>query len=243
MMAAMNNLDIITPDWPAPASVKAFTTTRSGGVSQGPYHSFNLAQHVGDNPAHVQHNRATLQHELALPQAPLWLQQTHSPNLIDAQHWYPDVCADGCFSRQVQQVCVVMTADCLPILIYDPATEQIGAIHAGWRGLANGIIAELAKHFSRHSYLWLGPAIGPQHFEVQDDMMRQFPDDRPAFTPGNTNHFLADIYQLAFRQLERAGFCEIYGGHYCTYAQAETFFSYRRDGVTGRMANLIWKST
>lgn len=237
----------ISVNWPAPDSVRAIITTRNGGQSLTPYASFNLAEHVGDNPISVQKNRQALVRSAQLPAEPLWLRQTHSTRVIDASQWQADVEADAIICDAPNQVCVVMTADCLPILITDKSGSQIAAVHAGWRGLLDGIIENtLAKFNAPASELmaWLGAAIGPEAFEVGPEVKEAFVaiDSRAesAFVPSHSDRFLADIYQLARQRLSAQGVSAIYGGDYCTYTEKERFFSYRRDGITGRMATLIW---
>lgn len=237
----------ISVNWPAPDSVRAIITTRNGGQSLTPYASFNLAEHVGDNPISVQKNRQALVRSAQLPAEPLWLKQTHSTRVIDASQWQADVEADAIICDVPNLVCVVMTADCLPVLITDKSGSQIAAVHAGWRGLLHGIIENtLAKFNAPASELivWLGAAIGPEAFEVGPEVKEAFVAidslAESAFVPSHSDRFLADIYQLARQRLSAQGVSAIYGGDYCTYTEKERFFSYRRDGITGRMATLIW---
>lgn len=238
---------LITPDWPAPTHINAFSTTRHGGVSQPPFDSLNLGDHVNDNPAHVLQNRTILMDVMALPSPPLWLSQTHSTEVIEADNWHDTIEADGCISHHMHQVCTVLTADCLPVLMCDKSGQQVAAVHAGWRGLAHGILAQAVQQFTCPAtdiLVWLGPAIGPQHFEVGHDVYHafvdRFPDAKRAFITTDTTHFLADLYLLARQSLSRLGINEIYGGHHCTVSEPSQFYSYRRDGKTGRMASLIW---
>lgn len=244
-----NNLGMIAADWPAPAMIRAFTTTRNGGVSKNNFASLNLATHVQDNPQHVLHNRQTLQDYLSLQDAsPFWLNQYHSNIVVEAQQQaITALPADASFSRQANTICCVMTADCLPILITNQQGNEIAAIHAGWRGLANGIIAKTLEqlHSPKSELLvWLGPAIGAGVFDVGDDVYEAFTKKSSANQAGfvkiNANKWLMNCYQLARLQLNQAGVRQIYGGKYCTYTDASRFFSYRRDGVTGRMASLIY---
>lgn len=236
----------IRPDWPAPARVRALSTTRSGGVSVSPYGSLNLGVHVGDVPASVAANRAALRD--VLPGEPCWLNQVHGTRVVDAAHpdGVPD--ADAVVSRSAGAVCVVMTADCLPVLLCDRAGSVVGAAHAGWRGLQGGVIEATvaAMQVSPSEVIaWLGPAIGPTAFEVGDEVRAAFVGDaavaaaafQPSATPGK---WLADIYLLARQRLQVLGVNSISGGDLCTVTDRERFFSYRRDGVTGRMASLIW---
>lgn len=238
---------LITPDWPAPAHIKSFTTTRQGGVSNGPYSSLNLGDHVDDDPALVIENRQRLAQLAQLPAAPLWLSQTHSTEVINSTHWQKGCRADGIISHQPNHVCAVLTADCLPLLVCDQQGQQVAAIHAGWRGLLNGIIENAIMAFNtppENLYVWLGPAIGPAQFEVGEEVRAAFvgvhPEAIEAFTASRPRHFLADIYQLARQRLSRMGVDAVFGGDLCTVSDATRFYSYRRDPITGRMASLIW---
>lgn len=240
--------ELIVSDWPVPAGIHALTTTRLGGVSQPPFDSLNLGDHVGDDPQAVSHNRKRLLQLAALPTAPLWLNQTHSTQVIDAAHWTTGIEGDAMISERAGQVCAILTADCLPICLCDSKGQQIAAIHAGWRGLAAGIIERTFTQMTaapNEILAWLGPAIGPQAFEVGHDVYRAFteqdPDSEMAFEKQDANHFLADIYQLARLKLQRQGVNAIYGGQHCTVSDPAHFYSYRRDGKTGRMATLIWR--
>lgn len=236
----------IHPDWPAPARVHTLSSTRSGGSSPAPYDSLNLGSHVGDLPARVVANRAVLRAEL--PDEPCWLNQVHGINVIDIAECVGVPDADAAVSRVPGKVCAVMTADCLPVLLCDRAGTVVGAAHAGWRGLVNGVIeATVTKMAVAPSEVlaWLGPAIGPQAFEVGDEVRATFvavdpaadAAFRPAAQPGK---WLADIYLLARQRLARLGVHAVHGGDACTVTEKERFFSYRRDGTTGRMASLIW---
>jgi len=241
-------LDLILPDWTAPKNVRAATTTRRGGFSQFPYDSFNLADHVGDVAEMVAKNRALLQAELALPSAPIWLQQVHGIQAISAIMANQNCCADAVYTDQVGQVCVVMTADCLPVLFCDKAGTRVAAAHAGWRGLAAGVLEHTVKTLApsppQEIVAWLGPAIGAQAFEVGEEVREMFvahsPQAAQAFTATRPQHWLADLYLLARQQLQHLGVQEIFGGNHCTYTDSDRFYSYRRDRTTGRMATLIW---
>ncbi len=235
----------IIPDWPAPERVRSVITTRTGGHSLPPYSSLNLADHVDDDPETVAVNRAILFERLALPSEPLWLEQVHGCNVVTAGA--AGCSADASTSDIPGQVCVVMTADCLPLLICNRSGTRVAAVHAGWRGLAAGVIEAALQHFAQESdelLAWLGPAIGPDRFEVGDEVREQFiavsAADERAFVAAAPGKWLADIYQLARNRLRAAGVGYIGGGGYCTVTDAERFFSYRRDGITGRMASLIW---
>lgn len=236
----------VVPDWPAPASVHALATTRQGGVSAAPYASLNLGDHVGDDPGAVAANRRILR--AGLPAEPLWLKQVHGKGIADADHAVGVPEADGSVARKPAIVCAVLTADCLPVLLCDRAGTVVAAAHAGWRGLADGVVEAAVKSMAVEAgeiLAWLGPAIGPQAFEVGGEVRQIFMEYDPAaamaFIPSaHAGKWLADIYQLARQRLARIGVGQVYGGEYCTHAEAERFFSYRRDGVTGRMASLVW---
>ena len=237
----------IVPEWPAPAHVKAISTTRVGGTSVAPYQSFNLGLHVGDDPQSVCHHRDSLQQQLRLSSSPAWLNQVHSTRVLTlTKPLLEAVDADGSYTQQPGIACTVMTADCLPVLLCDKAGTQVAAVHAGWRGLVDGIIEQALALFDAPSgeiLAWLGPAIGPQQFEVGEEVRQQFmavlPEAECAFT-AHGEKWLADIYQLAHQRLCHSGITHIYGGEHCTVTESETFFSYRRDGITGRQASLIW---
>jgi YfiH family protein len=242
---------IIQPNWPVPAYVKAAITTRQGGVSHGCYQSFNLAGHVGDQPQQVEQNRQLLRQQLQLPNPPQWLNQVHGTTLVKAHADGQVRTADACFTEQAGVVCAVLTADCLPLLLFDRQQNKknkIAAVHAGWRGLAADILANTLAQggFSpEHTLVWLGPAIGPQHYQVDNPVRQCFIQQNhllaAAFQaqPDKPGHWLADLYQIATIQLNQLGVRQIYGGGYCTYSDPR-FYSYRREGMTGRMASLIW---
>lgn len=242
-------IDCITPDWPAPANITALTTTRSGGTSVPPFHSFNLAAHVGDDQQAVMNNRQLLRQHFALPSEPFWLNQVHANTMarFALQGRIPE--ADGSYTDNVGEVCAVLTADCLPVLFCDRTGSQVAAAHAGWRGLHNGILEQAVAVFRsapRDIMAWLGPAIGPETFEVGTEVYQAFteqsPDSIAAFTRVSTQHWLADIYQLARLRLQACGVEAIFGGGFCTYQDEQRFYSYRRNSQTGRMASLIWIS-
>ena len=242
----------IVPDWPAPAGVRALLTTRAGGVSRAPYASLNLGDHVGDDPAAVASNRLRLRQTLVGAGDPVWLEQVHGTRVIDACRvragGAPEQ-ADAAFARQPGVCCVVMTADCLPVLFCDATGVVVAAAHAGWRGLCAGVLEQTvaAMAVPAHSLLaYLGPAIGPQAFVVGDDVRSAFvardAAAAAAFSPQATGKWLADIYLLARLRLAACGVGRVYGGTWCTVGDVDRFFSYRRDGRTGRMASLIWRS-
>lgn len=237
----------IKPDWPLPAHVHAAVTLRNGGVSIGSYASLNPASHVSDQPAHVQANRDIIKQMLQLPAEPVWLQQAHGVQVVKADQVQGLLEADASFSDQTGTVCAVLTADCLPVLFCGDDGAVIAAAHAGWRGLQAGVIEQtLLAMRCRDVSIWLGPAIGPDNFEVGDDVRDAFIADnsktQAAFKTHGPGKWLADIYQLAKLQLSELGIEQIYGGGYCTVADEQRFYSYRRDGAaTGRMASLIWR--
>jgi hypothetical protein len=238
----------LSADWPAPEHVHAGTTLRHGGHSQGAYGAFNLAMHVGDSEQLVLANRQQLKAALNLSTEPAWLQQTHSKIVMRAEQVVDHVPeADASFTTQAGMTCVVMTADCLPLLVTDRQGSCVAAIHAGWRGLVNGIIEQTLSAMpveNNQLLVWLGPAIGPQAYEVGDDVRQMFirhnKQAHQAFKQVDESHWLMDIYQLARQVLNRLNVEHIYGGEYCTFSETEKFYSYRRDKQTGRMASLIW---
>ncbi len=235
----------IEADWPAPEGVRAVTTLRAGGCSRGAYASCNLALHVGDNPRYVTANRRLLRERLALPSDPIWLRQVHGARAVRAEAGRL-AAADASYTRRAGVVCAVLTADCLPILLCDRSGSCLAAVHAGWRGLVAGVVEATIKAMQADSLIaWLGPAIGPEAFEVGEDVrqafLRKAAEFAAAFRSKDAGKWLADLPALARFILHRAGVEDIYGGGLCTYAAPERFFSYRRDGVTGRMATLIWR--
>lgn len=242
-----SDLRLILPDWPAPKNVKALSTTRHGGVSEGPYASLNLASHVGDAPEAVADNRAILGRQL--PMEPLWLTQVHGTTVVNAACTCPYAEADAAISRLGYRLCTVMTADCLPVLLCDTAGTVVGAAHAGWRGLAGGVLEATVGAMGVEGpqlLAWLGPAIGPDFFEVGPEVVDAFvardPAAQSAFRPhpAADGKWLGDLYALARLRLATLGVSRVYGGGRCTYREETDFFSYRRDGRTGRMATMIW---
>ncbi len=236
----------LEPDWPAPANVHAATTLRWGGVSQGVYSSLNPATHVGDDPYHVQQNRELITRRLALPAEPLWLEQVHGNNVVEANGVHHSLTADASFSHQARTVCAVLTADCLPVLFCTEDGQFVAAAHAGWRGLLAGILSNtLSAMPTKNVLVWLGPAIGPNCFEVGPEVRAAFMQKNARFAAAFTAHgptqYLANIYQLTRIELMSVGVTKLYGGTFCTVTDQERFFSYRRDRQTGRMATLIWR--
>lgn len=247
---------MIIPHWPdLPANVNALATTRTGGVSLAPYDDgqggggLNLGLHVGDDPVLVMQNRARV--EGRLQGQPAWLAQVHGVTVVDADTVGPETpIADASFAARAGAVCAIMTADCLPVLFADMAGKVVGGAHAGWRGLAAGVLGETVKAMraagAGEITAWLGPAIGPTAFEVGEDVRGVFVDTVPgaqaAFVayPGRAGKYLADMNALAKLMLAADGVTRVWGGEHCTVTEAERFYSYRRDGVTGRQASLIW---
>lgn len=270
--------NIILPQWDAPDNIKSLQTTRCGGCSKAPFESFNLGEHVDDNIHDVKKNRQKLAERL--PSEPVWLNQIHSNTVVDAGSTVTGIDADGSYTIRSNVVSVIMTADCLPVLICNRQGNAVAAIHAGWRGLVNGILEQGVKKLlsagrcqPEDLLVWLGPAIGPDMFEVGDEVRQAFLDKAPDKSPGKTEtakcfipsklhlfenktsplkislssktpslkrKWLADIYQLARIRLLHVGVENFSGGTYCTYKESDQFYSYRRDGKTGRMASLIW---
>ncbi len=236
----------ITPDWPAPARVRAASSLRAGGVSSGGYASLNLATHVGDDPLAVRENRDRLARALHLPSEPGWMNQTHGLRVIDLDA-DPGRDGDAALSRRPGTVAVVMTADCLPVLFCNDTASVVAAAHAGWRGLAGGILEQAVQGMAvpaESVMAWLGPAIGPQRFEVGEEVRAAFDDGLPeteqAFVAVRPGHWLCDLYRLARLRLRRAGVERVYGGGRCTFSEDGDFFSYRREPRCGRQASLIW---
>lgn len=238
---------LLIPDWPAPENVRAVVSTRHGGCSEGRYASLNLGDHVADNPIAVSENRKRYQQQAQMPSAPLWLQQVHGTKVLQLDSGsLADSQADGSVTSVAGVVCTVMTADCLPLLLCDTAGNRVAAVHAGWRGLCDGIIECAVAQFAVAGQVlaYLGPAISQSAFEVGPEVRAAFiskaAEAEQAFAAGATGKWQADLYLLARQRLQAAGVFQVYGGDFCTYAQPELFFSYRRDGQTGRMAASIW---
>ena len=245
----------LVPDWPAPERVSAVVTTRGGGHSSGSYDSNNLALHVGDKVNSVNSNRDQLALAMKWSGPAQWLEQVHGTKVVESQADQRVRTADACWTQQSGLPCVVMTADCLPILLCNKQGTQVAAVHAGWRSLARGIVRDTVATFDSSGgepLAYLGPAIGPDHFEVGIDVLESFfdgaqsPDHISAISecfvpsPSSPLKYLANLYDLARAELQQQGIDNIYGGEFCTYRQADLFYSYRRDGVTGRMATAIW---
>jgi YfiH family protein len=238
----------LVPDWPAPAHLRVLSTLRGGGVSEGPYASLNLAGHVGDRTEAVAANRLLLREAARLPAEPLWLEQVHGTTVT--LHEGADVTpprADAAVAFEPGHVCAVMTADCLPVVFADRAGTRVGVAHAGWRGLVGGVLQATISSLGippADLHAWLGPAIGPAAFEigpeVREACLAKVEGSVACLTPNDRGRYLADIYGLARLVLGAAGVTSVHGGGWCTHGDAQRFFSYRRDGVTGRMATLAW---
>jgi YfiH family protein len=237
----------LTPDWPAPAMVGAISTLRHGaGLSAAPFDSFNLGTRCGDDPQAVAANREELVRHFALPSAPRWLRQVHAAHVaVEPSNDEPD--ADAAITATPGAVLAILSADCLPVLFCADDGSEVGAAHAGWRGLASGVLeATVAalRASPRQLLAWLGPAAGPQAYEVGDEVRAAFVDvdarTASAFVPTRPGHWLCDLHALARQRLAHAGVSRVYGGRWCTISDPQRFFSHRRDGRSGRMASLIW---
>ncbi|HEU4516841.1 MAG TPA: peptidoglycan editing factor PgeF [Steroidobacteraceae bacterium] len=242
----MADLEFLLPGWDAPARVRAVMTTRTGGASTAPYDSFNLATHVGDQVEAVAENRRRLREALSLPSEPAWLEQVHG-NAVAVLPEHPGGPADAAVTFTRGPVCAVLVADCLPVFLASRGGDRVGIAHAGWRGLAAGVVEATvaALDCQPHELVaWLGPSIGPSAFEVGEEVREAFlagdAGAAGAFRRGRAGRWLADLPALARRRLADAGIESIGGGDFCTVADATRFFSYRRDGATGRMAALAW---
>ncbi|VUS36789.1 purine nucleoside phosphorylase YfiH [Klebsiella huaxiensis] len=238
---------LIVPQWAAPEGVVACSSTRIGGVSQYPYYSLNLGAHCGDNLQHVEENRRRMFAAGGLPSYPVWLEQVHGTAVLKLDGGpYESKRADASYCNVPGTVCAVMTADCLPVLFCNRAGTEVAAAHAGWRGLCEGVLEETVSCFADRAeniMAWLGPAIGPEAFEVGAEVREAFMEKdvqaESAFRPTGEK-YLANIYQLARQRLANAGVELVFGGDRCTLSEKDDFFSYRRDKTTGRMASFIW---
>ena len=237
--------DLFSPDWPAPANVRSLQTRRGGGVSQPPWDSFNLGDHVGDAPEDVARNRQLLCD--LLPTAPCWLKQVHGVKVVDATIAPPGIEADASFCRQSGAVCVIMTADCLPVLFCDRAGTIVAAAHAGWRGLADGVLEATVAAMQAPAngiVAWFGPAAGPDAYEIGSEVFEAFVSRdaaaAAAFAPTRPGHWKVDLYALARQRLAAVGVADVHGGGLCTISDPARFFSHRRDRRSGRIATLAW---
>ncbi len=241
----------LAADWPAPAHIHAGTTLRSGGISKPPYDQLNLGTHVNDEQSCVLTNRERLAKEWKLPAEPVWLNQVHGNNIIQIDSQVDlettNKTADGSYSREANKVCVVTTADCLPLLLCDDEGAQIAAIHIGWRGFSKNIISVALEKFAcAHDKLmaWLGPCISADHYEIDATVFNAsrkiFAGAEECFIETCMGHWLMDLKLLVSKQLITLEVGHIYTSPYCTYSDQTRFFSHRRDGTTRRMASLIW---
>lgn len=242
----------LIPDWPAPPTVRSLSTLRPGGSSRHPFSSLNLGGHVGDAAIAVTKNRRSLREAAGLPAEPSWLTQVHGTRVVDLDRLpvelpSPQESADAAITGRRGRVCAILTADCLPVLLAADSGDRVGAAHAGWRGLAAGVIESAVQALAvppRELMVWLGPAIGPKYFEIGPEVRAVFLQEDPgaegAFVRTQGDRFTADLNFLARRRLSRLGIERVYGGGECTYSQNDKYFSHRRDGTTGRQASLIW---
>jgi YfiH family protein len=237
----------VEPGWPAPPGVRALSTFRIGGVSVAPYDSLNLGDHVGDAAADVAENRRRLKAAAKLPAEPIWLEQVHGSHVADLDALGGVGPADAAFARRTGRVCAILTADCLPVLLTLDTGGLVAAAHAGWRGLAAGVLEATVRALNvppERLMAWLGPGIGPGHFEVgaevREALLEADPGAGEAFAANARGRFMADLGQLARRRLAALHISRVYGGGECTFAAADRYFSHRRDGVSGRQATLIW---
>ncbi|MGH8148813.1 MAG: peptidoglycan editing factor PgeF [Steroidobacteraceae bacterium] len=253
---------VLRPDWPAPPGIRAVMTLRQGGVSRPPFDALNVGARCGDAPEAVAENRRRIREALRLPSEPCWLTQVHGTEVVSLVRGAEVVslgdgaeegrtveppCADGAVTRTPGRVCAIQVADCLPVLFTARDGAAVGGSHAGWRGLAAGVLPATVRALAvepSELLAWMGPAIGPQHFEVGDEVRTALlavdGGAARAFTPNSRGRWQCDLYEIARRQLEALGVREVYGGGWCTYADPGRFFSYRRDGRCGRMAALVW---
>jgi YfiH family protein len=248
------DVQIIEPDWPAPAAVRAAFTLRTGGVSAAPFDSLNLGAGIGDSPEAVAENRRRVRESLRLPAEPLWLEQVHGIAVVQAESVGASVGlsatprADASVAHTAGHVCAIRVADCMPVLFAALDGSAIGAAHAGWRGLAGGVLEATVEQLgvpASRLVAWMGPTIGPGNFEVGEDVRATFTKSdanaASAFVGNNRGRWQCDLYALARQRLRRLGVTSIYGGGWSTFAESDRFFSYRRDGQCGRMAALIWR--
>jgi len=238
-------MKLIIPNWQVPENIRAFSTTRLSGFSEGKYKGLNLGLHVKDDPIQVEKNRHLLHEKADIPAPLVWLNQTHSDVVLEIDDQTAEIInADGVVTATPKVICTVLTADCLPVLLTDIEGSKVASVHAGWRGLANGILENAVSQFTKPVIAWLGPAIGAQSFEVGQDVVDIFvaysEDAKDAFSAKSDGKYLADINMLAEQRLNAVGVKNIYRSGMCTFEDSRQFYSYRRDGVTGRQATFIW---
>ena len=242
-------IEYITANWPAPKNIFCITSSRVGGVSKNEYSSLNLGGHVKDEEINVDQNRKLLKKDLKLTNDPIWLEQVHGSTVVELKKSTPkNITADAAYTQHESIVCTVLTADCLPVAFCDQKGNHIAVAHGGWRGLVSGVLENTLHKFPiahKEIMCWLGPAIGPNKFEVGKEVVEQFltKDAKHinAFQDQQNGKYLANIYQLAKNILAKEGVTKVYGGVHCTYSESDKFYSYRRDSETGRMATLIWR--
>ena len=251
----MSKPDFIVPEWPAPAGIRAVFTLRTGGVSRTPFDTFNIGARVGDDPDAVARNRAGLRASLELPVEPAWLEQVHGNQVVDldgqaALEPQSPRRGDAAVSRSPGRVCAIQVADCMPVLFAARDGSAVGAAHAGWRGLAGGVLEATVRAMNAPPAVllaWMGPAIGQANFEVGEEVRAAFsdadPDAATAFVANDRGRWQCDLYALARRRLAALGVTSVHGGGWCTFSDAKRFFSYRRDGRCGRMSALIWRQS
>ena len=239
-----DEIDIIAADWTVSPRVRAFTTTRGGGISRPPFDSLNLAAHVDDDLASVENNRERVRRQYDLPSEPVWLNQVHGTNIVRAEHCTPGQVADGSFTARAGVVCAVLTADCVPLFLCSADGTNVGLFHVGWRGLVQGIVGAASRLFQPGATAWLGPSIGVDVFEIGGEVKSAIETgvqpDQTCFKPSVDGKWRADLYGLVAGELGRYGIDCSYDPALCTYADSERFFSYRRTAICGRMASLIW---
>ncbi len=250
-MSTLTEKDFIKPNWPAPSHIQAFSSTRHHGISLPPFDSLNLGAHVGDNLINVAHNRQLIQNFLKLEKSPLWLNQVHGSHVIKSQRYTHNCNADAIVSAQPQTPLIIMTADCLPILLCDKQGSSIAAIHAGWKSLHLGIITNTIEQLnikSEDCLAWLGPCISQTHFEIGHEVKDKFclqnetHENAFAFNQ-NTQKYHGCLKTIAKNELQTLGIEACYQTNLCTYENTNDFFSYRRQAITGRMATFIWMDT
>jgi polyphenol oxidase len=239
----------LKPDWPAPPGVQVLSTFREGGASQGVYASLNLGTHVGDDSNAVKANRRHLASTAGLPSEPNWLAQVHGIRVADLDAPEPQLRADAAITHRPGTIAAILTADCLPVVFASESGDAVAVAHAGWRGLAAGIIEGTVHALAvpvERLLVWLGPAIGPRHFEVGEEVRQAFllghPEAADAFRMNSRGRFMADLALLARQRLANLGIGRVYGCQECTYTRSDRYFSHRRDGPTGRHATLIWRN-